>query len=304
VREAIVRWRWSKAARRALGVSRRPVGFNAKTRYKMAHDLRPLLTTLSDKVAAREYVARVVGSGYLPELELVTSAPADLRAEDLSREVAVKVSHASGGVVLVSESAPRGVLLPEPPVGWARFHVHPDDVDWDVVRALCEDWLARPYKSDTQWANRTISPRILAEERVLEDGRIARDFKLFTFHGRARMVTVDVNRFSRHVRTIYTPEWDRLPFELKFPAGLDVERPSQLDEMVEVAERLSRGIDFLRVDQYAPDGRIVVGELTSFHGAGKEEFRPGSWDAWLGSFWTVPRRYRRPFTPFASRSDR
>jgi hypothetical protein len=304
VRERITWWRWSRAARRTLGVSRRPEGFNEKTRYKMAHDLRPLLTTLSDKVAARGYVERVVGSEVLPELHLVTSSPGDVRREELPREVAVKVSHASGGVVLVSESAPRESRLRQPHVGWARFLVHPDEVDWDVLRALCADWLSRSFRPDTQWANRTITSRILGEEIVHESGTIARDFKLFAFHGRVRIVTVDVNRFSGHVRTIYTPEWERLPFELKFPAGPDVERPPRLDEMIGIAERLAHGTDFLRIDLYAPDGRIVVGELTSFHGAGEEEFRPASWDRWLGSWWTVPRRYRRRSRPFASSSER
>lgn len=291
-RERVERWRWSRAAARMLDVPRRPVTFNEKTRYKMARDLRPLLTTLSDKVAARGYVERVAGREVLPELHLVTDDPEDVRCESLPREVAVKVSHASGGVVLVSESAAREARLRAPHVGWARFLVHPETVDWDVLRALCADWLSLPFRPETQWANRTIRPRILAEEVVHEHGTVARDFKLFTFHGRVRAIVVDTSRFAGHVRTIYGREWERLPFELKFPAGPEVDRPVLLGEMVEIAERLASGTDFLRVDLYVPDGRIVVGELTSFHGAGEEEFRPGSWDRWFGEWWTLPRRYR------------
>ncbi|GIU93832.1 MAG: hypothetical protein KatS3mg012_0289 [Gaiellaceae bacterium] len=304
LRERFERWRWSRSAARLLGVPRSPTTFNEKTRYKMAHDLRPLLTTLSDKVAAREYVARIIGPAVLPELYLVTREPAAVRRETLPRDVAVKVAHGSGGVVLVSGSAPVDNRLREPPVGWTRFLVHPESVDWDVLRALLADWLSRPYKPDTHWPNSRIVPQILAEELVYEDGAIARDFKLFTFHGRVRVIVVDTNRFSGHVRTLYTPEWERLAFELKFPAGPDVERPALLREMVDVAERLAGGLDFLRVDLYVPGDRLVVGELTSFHGAGTEEFRPASWDAWLGSFWTIPRRYRRPLTPFASSRER
>lgn len=303
-RRAVLEWKWSHDGRRALAVPRRPRTFNEKVRFKMTSDRRALLATLSDKVATREYVARVVGPDVLTELYLVTSSPGDVRRYVLPREVAVKVSHASGGVVLVSESAPRENRLRPPHVGWARFLVHPDDLDWDVLRALLEDWLSLPFRPRTQWANRTIVPRVLAEELLHEDGAIARDFTLFTFHGRVRIVTVDVNRFTGHVRTIYTPDWERLPFELEFPAGTDVERPPRLEEMIEIAERLAHGTDFLRVDQYVPDGRIVVGELTSFHGAGEEEFRPASRDAWLGSFWTLPRRYRRPLRSFVSSSER
>jgi len=291
VRDPIVGWRWSRAASRALRVPRRPETFNEKTLHKMAYDRRPLLATLSDKVAVREYVARAVGEQYLPELHLVTDDVDRVRREVLPRDVAVKASHGSGGCVLIAGFAPLERRLPTPPAGWPRLLVHPDAVDWDTLRALCGEWLGARY-GYWEWPYRDLPARILAEELLREGEAIARDFKVFVFHGRARVVSVDHDRFVRHVRSLYTPEWERVPFELKFPAGPDVERPAALGEMIAIAERLARETDFLRVDLYAPGARIVVGELTSFHGAGLEEFRPASYDRWLGSSWTPPKRYR------------
>ncbi|CAM3752254.1 hypothetical protein NOZE110980_13855 [Nocardioides zeicaulis] len=62
--------------------------------------------------------------------------------------------------------------------------------------------------------------------------------------------------------------------------------------MLALAERLGQGTDFVRVDLYAVDGRIVFGELSSFPAGGDSPFEPASFDEVFGSHWTPPRRYR------------
>ena len=62
--------------------------------------------------------------------------------------------------------------------------------------------------------------------------------------------------------------------------------------MIELAERLGAGTDFVRVDLYDVDGRIVFGELTSFPAGGDSPFDPESFNEEFGRPWTVPRRYR------------
>ncbi|MFO7573051.1 MAG: ATP-grasp fold amidoligase family protein, partial [Gaiellaceae bacterium] len=184
-RRAILEWKWSHDGRRALAVPRRPKTFNEKVRFKMTSDRRPLLATLSDKVATREYVARVVGPDVLTEVYLVTDDPEEVRRESLPREVAVKAAHGSGGCVLIAESAPRQRTLPESPAGWGRFLVHPESVDWGRLQGLCGEWLARRY-GFWEWGYRDLPGRILAEELLQDAGAVPTDFKLFTFHGKVR----------------------------------------------------------------------------------------------------------------------
>jgi hypothetical protein len=57
--------------------------------------------------------------------------------------------------------------------------------------------------------------------------------------------------------------------------------------MREIAERLSQPFDFVRVDLYAHDSRVLVGELTHYPGAGNRSFDPPEWDEKLGAFWTA-----------------
>ena len=45
-------------------------------------------------------------------------------------------------------------------------------------------------------------------------------------------------------------------------------KPNNLDEMLEVATKLSEGFIFIRVDLYAVGNKITFGELTFFSSAG------------------------------------
>ena len=67
-----------------------------------------------------------------------------------------------------------------------------------------------------------------------------------------------------------------------------------MGELIDVAERLARETDFVRVDLYAAGDRVVFGELTNYPDAGRANFDPASFDDDLGRWWTLPRRYRAP----------
>ena len=55
--------------------------------------------------------------------------------------------------------------------------------------------------------------------------------------------------------------------------------------MLEIARKLSEGTDFIRVDLYNINGRIIFGELTNYPVSGKGVFEPSDWDIKFGSYW-------------------
>jgi hypothetical protein len=270
-----------------------PVTFNEKVRYKMLADRRPLLTTFTDKLAVRAYVESRVGTQVLTDLYAVTSAPRTLLGAELPREFVVKPTHASGACVLVADYAPPERELPDSKERWVQALVRPDRLDRDRLIGLCEGWISRTY-SRREWAYRSVPPRILVEELLDDGGGVPCDYKFFVFHGRVRMIEVDLTRFEGHARNLYTPDWERLDVEYKWPGGIDVERPHELPKMLGIAETLGADTDFVRVDLYCLGGkRVVFGELTNYPLAGRGEFRPPEFDRWLGEWWTPPKRYRR-----------
>lgn len=177
------------------------------------------------------------------------------------------------------------------PKDGSRLWLDRDLVSWDSLVALCQKWIARPY-SWHEWAYRKVPPRVLVEELLADGGRAPIDYKLFVFHGRVRMIQVTLDRFERLTRRLYTPDWEPLDVEYGGAVGVDVERPHGLPEMLDIAERLGVDTDFVRVDLYCLGNRIVFGELTNYPLAGLGEFRPPEFDHWLGTWWTLPKRWK------------
>jgi len=64
-----------------------------------------------------------------------------------------------------------------------------------------------------------------------------------------------------------------------------VDLPDNFDKMIEIAKKLSKGTDFIRVDLYNVNGRVIFGELTNYPEAGTGRFYPPSWDKKFGSCW-------------------
>jgi hypothetical protein len=280
---------WRLRALGRLGASPLPVTFRAKVRHKMAFDRRPLLPTFADKLASRGYVEATLGPGFLPELHLATDRADDVRLDALPREFVLKPTHGSGATLVVWSGADPGSGLPGS--RWRRALVRPEQLDEPAVRRLCAAWLGLRYRP-AEWAYRMVPPGIIVEELLLDGGGVPADQRVFVFNGRARLVQLDLGRFVRHRQVFYTPDWERLDARAaSYPQAEDVARPPHLAAMLAAAEELARPTDLLRVDFYAPGGRLVVGELTNYPFGGGPSFQPEAMDRLIGSWWTLPRRY-------------
>jgi hypothetical protein len=62
--------------------------------------------------------------------------------------------------------------------------------------------------------------------------------------------------------------------------------------MLELAERLAAGLNFVRVDLFNIAGDITFGELTFYPGNGMLRFVPPEYDRYFGDQLTLPRSKR------------
>lgn len=113
-----------------------------------------------------------------------------------------------------------------------------------------------------------------------------KDYKFFCFDGKVEFFKIDFSRFVEHHANYYSTDGVLLPFGEQ---GLEPEpqhkeiMPHDLLDMVRVAENLSKGFKFLRVDLYNIKGRIYFGELTFYPASGMLPFVPTEWDEKLGA---------------------
>ena len=243
---------------------RHPVLFNDRLlKLKIDGTLYdPLRQFVTDKEYVKDYVAAVVGREYALETHDIVRSSAEVDGLRLERfPCVVKPTNMSGPVLICL------------------------DGDTPIDRELLKHWLRTSYYRQSREGNyRFLKPKIIVEEFFSEDGRTPpRDYKIFCFHGCPKLIEVDADRFRGHTRNFYDTVWDRLWVTVRYPAREHGdEKPKNLDLMLDVARALSKPFSSIRVDLYADDRRIKVGELTSCHEGGGARIRPKVAERWLG----------------------
>jgi TupA-like ATPgrasp len=286
--------------------SRNPVTYQQKMIYKIAYDRNPIITTFADKYQVREYIANKIGDDHLSKLYGIFSSAEEITQNRFPRNFALKATHGSGGVVLVSENADPTISLPTnlSGVNWERYLIHPDSLDWKSLLKLANHWLKlnfwNSYGHYPEWAYKRLVPRIMAEELLVNDGQIPQDYRFFVFEGRCEFIEVDSRWHGNSSKTLFDRNWEFVNATRHFPGkkASPISQPlpivpHQFERMRDIAENLAEETDHLRVDLYSLPDRVIVGELTNYHTSGIQRFRPESFNEVFGLNWDPQKYYSR-----------
>jgi hypothetical protein len=154
-------------------------------------------------------------------------------------------------------------------------------------------WLGKNYYDFfREWAYRDLRPRLICE-RYLENEEFGEliDYKIYCYNDKPEVLFVCSGRYAPGgVRyNAYDMGWNRIYAYKGRPAvALDIERPSNLDEMIETARALCKGFPFVRVDLYSVGGRLIFGELTFYPDAGLCPFTPIEYNTFFGDLFRLP----------------
>lgn len=269
-----------------------PESLTGKILYKMAKDRNPRLTVFADKLKVREYVHERVGESYLNTLIAHSDSTEFLKSLSLPSNFALKSNNGSGGMILVWEGAPKSNRLPTRSRDiWGHHLISPERFELDLAEKIANKWLSSNYfyapGRFPEWAYKNIKPMLLLEELMIdEEGELPSDYKFFMIDGRCAFIQVDTSRFDGHKRNLFTPAWEKIEGTYLYPASArEIDRPKFFVEMLKVAQKLSEGVDFIRVDLYETSDGVKFGELTNYPGGGNEKFTPQSLDSELGRDW-------------------
>ncbi len=249
-----------------------PRTFNEKLQYLKLYDRKAIYQKMVDKYEAKGLVASIIGNQYIIPTYGVYDSFDEIDFAELPNQFVMKCTHNSNGLIICKDKS---------------------KLDIDKARKKFSKLLKRNYYwSGREWPYKNIKPRIIIEKLLQEpDQDDLRDFKLMCFNSKVKASFVCSNRYSEDGLkvTFYDTNWQRLPFERHYPADfLEMEKPKSYDEMVELAERLSERIPFVRIDFYEIEGRPYFGEITFYPGSGFEEFIPSQWDKSLGTWINLP----------------
>lgn len=250
------KWYLTILFRRFMGYSldwKNPRTMNEKLQWLKIHNRVPLMTQMVDKYGVREYVAKTVGEEYLIPLLGVWDRFEDIDFDKLPDRFVLKCTHDSGGLVICKDKSA---------------------LDKDSTRLKIEKSLKRNYYNLwREWPYKNVPPRIIAEQFMEispEEG--LPDYKIFCFNGRVDCIMICVDRHLKNVKYyFFDPDWNfihRNIYDDMVPADYTYPRPENLKKMIEIAEKLSVGMPFVRVDLYSVRGKVYFGELTFFPTSG------------------------------------
>jgi len=225
-----------------------PRTYNEKLQWLKLYDHNPLYSTLVDKYEVREYVKNLIGEKYLVPMLWVGEDFSTLDCNSLPNKFVVKCTHDSQSVRICK-----------------------DKNTFDF--AECEQFINSHLKNNLfwafrEWAYKAVKPRIIIEEYLGDIKKLPEDYKFYTFDGVIDSVMVCKERDKGHPKFyFYNVDWVRQHYLIDEPSE-EVEMPPNFMEMVDIVNKLSKGLPAVRVDLYNVDGKIYFGELTLYNQGG------------------------------------
>lgn len=249
-----------------------PQTFNEKLQWLKLYNRRPEYTIMVDKCAVKDYVASLIGQKYIIPTIGIWNSPEEIDWDLLPDRFVLKTTHGGGSVGVIVCKDKKNLDIASTKI--------------KLYNSLNQDI----YKILREWPYKDVKKRIMAEEYIEGESGELEDYKVFNFNGEPRMIQVDYNRFSGHLRNLYTPKWERMQETLGYPSDPQKEfpKPVVLDELLNLSRKLSAGIPHVRSDFYIVGDKIYFGELTFFHGSGFERTIPEEFGKHMGDWLTLP----------------
>jgi len=242
---------------------KKPKSFNEKMLWLKLNYRNVYDSLLVDKYKVRDYVKEKVGEKYLIPLLKVYSSPSEITIENLPQKFVLKPNHGSG---------------------WLYICRNKKEIDITALRKKFEKWHSKNfYFIGREWQYRNIKPVIVCETLLEDQSNKLLDYKFFCFNGNPKYIQIDVDRFDNHKRVFYDSFWNKMPFTTLYPKyEHEIPKPSNYNEMENIARKLSDNFAFARIDLYTLNNKVYFGEITLFHGSGNEPFYPKEFDNIVG----------------------
>lgn len=237
---------------------KKPTLYQEKLQWLKIYNRDNRYTQMVDKISAKEYVSNIIGDKYIIPTLGVWRTFEEIDFDQLPNQFVLKTNNGGGntGVIVCKDKS---------------------QLDKQTAKKRLEESLRYSiYKCYREWPYKNIEPKIFAET-YMEDNSVFNkgglsDYKFTCFDGTADNVMVCCDRQSGDTKFyFYNQEWDLLPLNKRgkeTDSRFKLPKPDCMDEMFEIAGKLSKGIPFLRVDLYCINGRPYFGETTFYPASG------------------------------------
>ena len=245
-----------------------PITFNEKINWIKANYYNPLYEKCSDKILVRDYIKEKGYGNILTKLYKIYNSVDDINLKDLPQKFVIKTTHASGGVYVVKNK---------------------NSVNINALKEVLQTSLNNSlYNNGKEWQYKNLQPRIMVEELIETDKDELNDYKFFCFNGKVKYIYVahgTMSGDSNYCIDFYDEKWNYVPVSrIGHKNYGPIPKPKKFDDMVTIAEALSKDFVHVRVDLYCEHNKIYFGELTFTTCSGYGKFLPEEFDRELGKY--------------------
>lgn len=240
--------------------------FNEKIQWLKLYDRDNKYTELTDKYLVRKYIKESIGEQYLIPLLGVWNNINEIDFSKLPSQFVLKCNHDSGSVIICKDKE--------------KFNIK------KVKKQLKKNLNTQYFWKSREYNYKNINRKIIAEKYMVDkDGKEINDYKFFCFNGEPKFIQVDFERHTKHIRNYYNIDGTLIPVEYGCENDTNLALPDiKLNEMLDIAKKLSKNFIMVRVDLYQIKNKIYFGELTFHHGGGFMKVNPFEYDKKWGSY--------------------
>lgn len=249
-----------------------PKTYCDKINWIKLYGVTPEMTRLSDKYLVREFVKEKIGEEYLIPLLGAWDRFDDIDFDRLPDRFALKTNHGSATNIIVDDKS---------------------RLDINDAREKFNFWMSInfAFQFGYQLQYRDIKRKIIAEEFIDNGGNDLFDYKIHCFNGVPEYIEYIGGRRDSAHEIYFDMDWNPVDFyDAVFPRYEKIpSKPECLGKLRELAERLSEGWNYVRVDFYVLDnGDIKFGEMTFTPGSGQYTWNPPEADLFMGEKIVLP----------------
>lgn len=249
-----------------------PKDFNEKIIWMEFNTDTTQWSNLADKYEVRKYIKNKGLENILIPLIGIFNSFDEINFSDLPGSFVIKTTNACEQIIIVKDKS---------------------KIKEEEIRKKISQWMKTPFGYKTGEVHyQKILPRIIIEELLpTKEGRSITDYKFYCFNGKVEscLVLTERNYVNKKYKVNFVNPytWEDIPDFIKDKVRGDfnaIEKPKNIDKMIEVASILSKGFPFVRIDLYEVDGRVYFGEMTFTPAGGRAYYLTKNASEQLGNF--------------------
>ncbi|HFD2047639.1 ATP-grasp fold amidoligase family protein [Clostridium perfringens] len=253
----------------------RPERYTEKLQWYKLNYKDPIMKKCSDKYEVREYVKNKGLEHILNDIYGVFDNELEIDFQKLPEQFVLKTTNGAGGNnIIICNDKKR--------------------LNEDKCKKMLKSWLGEKRKDyGREGVYSGVKPKIIAEKLLPRDeNNDLPDYKFFCFNGKVECLYTMIDYVDNHENGklgFYDCEFKRIPYNrLDFKRiEKELKKPENFEDMILIAETLSKDFPHVRVDLYNINGKIIFGELTFFTGSGYMKFSPDEFDFILGKKFNI-----------------